>query len=277
MHNNALAVLFAFASALTIAWGTVVRHRIAENLGAGKSMRAVIRRPLWWAGTSTALIAYGLQAIALGFGSLLAVQPVLVLKLMLSLPMSARFAKRRISKAQLFWASLLTVSVGIMVIFGRPLPGQSHPSLYRWIPAIVVGLALLSGLVYLANHQLRSEKAVLLGIVTGGTFGYVSLFSKATVDLFVRHGWQGLVLNWEPYVLVATAIIGTILQQYAFNAGSLKDSLPAMTVGEPIFAFVLGYLILGEKFTANGIEWLFMGIALVVMIISTFALSRDSI
>ncbi|MDO4910760.1 MAG: DMT family transporter [Corynebacterium sp.] len=275
MHNNALAVLFAFASALTIAWGTVVRHRIAET--SGNSMGSVIRRPLWWAGTSTALIAYALQAVALAFGSLLAVQPVLVLKLMLSLPMSARYAGRRISHRQLLWASLLTVSVGTMVIFGRPLPGQSHPSLLRWIPAIVVGVALLSGLIYVANHQLRSEKAVLLGIVTGGTFGYVSLFSKATVDLFIHNGWQALVLNWEPYALLSTAIIGTILQQYAFNAGSLKDSLPAMTIGEPIFAFILGYVILGEKFTASGIEWAFMAIALVVMIISTVALSRDSV
>ena len=35
IENNALAVVFALGSALTIAWGTVVRHRIAVASGHG--------------------------------------------------------------------------------------------------------------------------------------------------------------------------------------------------------------------------------------------------
>ena len=75
--SNLLAIFFALASALTVAWGTVIRHRIA--LDADDSvMRAAMSNPLWWVGTAAAIGAYGLQVIALGFGTLLVVQPILV-------------------------------------------------------------------------------------------------------------------------------------------------------------------------------------------------------
>ena len=113
MHNNALAVLFALASALTIAWGTVVRHRIAEQsgvaVGDGSGNRAAevpimaaIVQPLWWAGVFSALFGYFLQIVALSFGTLLIVQPVLVLSLMFTLPLSAKYDGRRISKSETF-------------------------------------------------------------------------------------------------------------------------------------------------------------------------------
>lgn len=66
------------------------------------------------------------------------------------------------------------------------------------------------------------------------------------------------------------------MQQYSFNAGELQKSLPAMTIAEPIVAFSLGYLVLGEKFQVVDWEWIAMGIALLVMIVSTIALSRTS-
>ncbi|MBL3921528.1 hypothetical protein FH726_24145, partial [Bacteroides thetaiotaomicron] len=69
------------------------------------------------------------------------------------------------------------------------------------------------------------------------------------------------------------AMLGTVVQQYAFNAGQLKNSLPSMTIVEPIFAFALGYAVLGEKFQVSGWNWAWMALSLLVMILSTIALS----
>ena len=98
VHNNALAVLFAFTSALTIAIGTVWRHQIvlrysAEQEGSSGAIGA-IRRPTWWLSLSLAWLAYGFQAVALAFGTLLVVQPVLVLSLLLTLVLSAKVERR---------------------------------------------------------------------------------------------------------------------------------------------------------------------------------------
>lgn len=279
MQSNLLAVLFAFASAMTIAWGTVVRHRIAKE-AAGDGNQAFlqsIRQPLWWAGTSTALIAYGLQAVALGFGTLLVVQPILVLKLMLTFPLSAHYDGRKVSFTEMFWSAVLTVAVTTLVLLGRPLPGDPHPPLQRWIPALIVGVVGLTALARFASRQIRREKALLLGIVTGALFGYVAVLSKAVVDIFVHQGWVGLVTNWEPYTLVAGATLGTIVQQYSFNAGALKNSLPAMTISEPIVAFTLGYIVLGESFQVTGWGWAAMGAALAAMFAATIVLSRKGV
>lgn len=277
MFNNAIAIGFALTSALTVAWGTVLRHRIAEDAPGDSPFLHAIRRPLWWLGTFTALAGYGLQIVALGFGSLLVVQPILVLSLMFTLPMAARYQGRRLSFSELFWATLLTVAVATLVLLGKPTAGNPLPSLSRWAPALAVGIIAMVAATRFAQRQIRNERALILGMVTGGIYGYVAVLSKATVDIFVHQGFFGLLTTWEGYSLIAGALIGTVVQQYAFNAGELKNSLPAMTIMEPIVAFALGYIVLEEKFQVTGWGWLFMAIALLVMILATIALSRRGI
>ena len=282
VQSNLLAVLFALASALTIAWGTVVRHRIAIRTPTDGSLRSsplmnALMTPMWWAGMSTALLAYGLQTVALAFGTLLVVQPVLVLSLMFTLPLSARFNGYRLRKTEISWAALLTVAVAVLVLMGRPLPGNPHPPLERWTPALLIGIVVMGGMWLLAQYVFKDEKALILGLVTGALFGYVAVLSKAAVDIFLYQGILGLVFNWEVYALVLAATLGTVVQQYSFNAGVLKTSLPAMTIGEPVVAFALGYLVLGEKFQVVDWEWIFMSAALLTMIVSTVALSRKGV
>nr|WP_152823137.1 MULTISPECIES: DMT family transporter [unclassified Corynebacterium] len=278
-----MAILFALASALTIAWGTVVRHRIAEEAPADGSLKGspfwnAISRPLWWAGTGTALLGYGLQVVALGFGTLLVVQPILVLSLMFTLPLAARYDGRRISTAEMGWAGLLTAAVAVLVILGRPLAGNPHPPLDRWVPALLVGAAALTLLERIAQRQIRRHKALLLGVVTGALFGYVAVLSKAVVDVFLQGSVVGLLSSWETYGLILGATLGTIVQQYSFHAAALKNSLPAMTITEPIVAFSLGYAVLGERFqVTTAVGWALMALALLAMIASTVALSRRGV
>lgn len=279
MHNYLLAVLFALLSALTIAWGTVVRHRIAEAapVGGNAAILSAMKRPLWWAGMSTAIIAYFLQVVALGFGPLLVVQPILVMSLMFTLPLSARYDGRRITISEMTWATVLTVAVSVLVLLGRPLPGITHPPLERWFIPVGVGFVVLFGMDRFASRQIRREKALILGIVTGAIFGYVSVFSKAVADIFILHGFLGLLTNWELYALILASTLGTVVQQSSFNAGALRNSLPAMKSAEPVVAFSLGYLVLGEKFSATDLEWLWMALALIAMILATVMLSRRGV
>lgn len=283
MHSNALAVVFALLSALTIAWGTVLRHQIAEQTSGdpddahGSPLLAAVMRPKWWGGVLCALTGYGLQIVALGFGTLLVVQPVLVLSLMFTLPLSARFDGRRISRTEMFLAGLLTVAVGVLVILGRPLPGRSVPDLDAWIIALGVGAVVCVTAGWIAGRRPRHERALLLGLVTGAIMGYVAVLSKAVVDIFADGGFSALLTSWEFYGLLAGAAIGTGVQQLSFNAGALKNSLPAMTIGEPIVAFILGYTLLGEKFQVHGPGWFAMAAALIVMVVSTVFLSRRGV
>lgn len=283
MPSNLIAVLFALASALTIAWGTVVRHRIATSAPddgtiKGSPLWAAISRPLWWAATGTALIGYGLQVVALGFGTLLVVQPILVLSLMFTLPLAAWYDKRGVNPREMVWAAILTIAVGVLVVLGRPIAGDPQPPLERWLPALIIGALLMVAIDRIAQYRPKNQKALLLGVVTGALFGYVAVLSKAVVDIFVQGGIPALIFNWELWALILGATLGTIVQQYSFNSGALRTSLPAMTISEPLVAFTLGYLVLGEKFTVSTIlGWLCMGLALLAMIFATVILSRRSV
>lgn len=283
VHSNLIAVIFALASALTIAWGTVVRHRIAgearvDGTLSGSPLINAITRPLWWAGTSTALIGYGLQVVALGFGTLLVVQPVLVLSLMFTLPLAARVDGRRLRSFEIIWSLVLTAAVTTLVLVGRPAAGDPHPPLDRWIWALLAGALILGAIAFLANHLQGPPRALALGVVTGAIFGYVAVLSKAFVDIAVHQGILTLATSWETYALIAGATLGTAVQQYSFNAGELRHSLPAMTVSEPIAAFSLGYLVLREQFQVHDVlGWSAMGLALVAMCVSTFMLTSREI
>lgn len=272
-HSNLLAILFALASALTIAWGTVVRHRIALTAPSGKApILEVIKRPLWWAGLSTALIGYGLQVVALGFGTLLVVQPILVLSMVFTLVLSAAMERRVASARELIWSFILTTAVATLVIVGNPLPGTGGTWL-RWLLAVTIGGGILL-LIDAIAHRRPPQKALLTGLVTGATFGFVAVFSKATVDVAVAGGLMAMLTSWVFYAVIIGATVGTAIQQTSFNAGDLRNSLPAMTVAEPITAFSLGYLVLGEKLQATDWEWLLMGLALIAMVAAIFGLSR---
>lgn len=55
----------------------------------------LVRDPRWLAGSLGDTAAFAMQAVALGFGSLLLVQPLIVTQLVFALPLAAWWAGRR--------------------------------------------------------------------------------------------------------------------------------------------------------------------------------------
>lgn len=294
VNNDLLAAILALLSALSIAWGTVIRHNLSGTLEEGTStLRGVaktLKLPRWWLGSGLAIAGYVFQVAALAFGTLLLVQPLLVMKLMLTLPLAAKVNGRRISRSEMIWSVALTFAVATLVLLGKPTAGSTDIPTYLWGWALAAGGVVTCGLYAAAvqwpntgnggnadskQHGVlrQNPKALLLGTATGWLYGFVALLSKSVVDTYVTDGLVQLLLSWELWLLVALAVIGVGLQQAAFNAGPLQASLPAMTVVEPIVAFSLGYIVLGERFQAVGVQWVALFIALATMISATIALA----
>lgn len=282
MQNDFLAISFALTSALLIAVGTVWRHRI---LRAGRSTTEVnpsplssLRRPAWWASLALALAAYGFQALALAFGSLLVVQPILVLSLMFTLLLSARVEHRKMSPQGTAWATLLTIFVAVVILVGRPVPGTAPPGMVGWVLAIGVGLAWMVGTVAFARTRGAATQALAYGILCGAIFGYLAVFSKVAVDAYVHGGVVGLVESWQFWAMLACAVLGTAVQQFAFGASKLATTLPAMKVVEPLVALTLGIVLLGENFAVSSVGgWVAMVASIIMMLASAAMLTRVSI
>ena len=97
----------------------------------------------------------------------------------------------------------------------------------------------------------------------------------ANMHLLTEDGVMRVLHSPVTYTLIATAVVATLLQQSAFHAGSLKASVPAMLVLEPLVAVFLGQVILGEHLTVSTPSAVALAIATGAMAVATVALGRD--
>jgi drug/metabolite transporter (DMT)-like permease len=274
------AVLVALLSALLFAIGSVAQQRSASQISTADAsgfglMLALIRRPLWWAGFLGDAGGYLCQAIALGLGSLLLVQPLLVVSLIFALPISARWTGRKLGTPDWIWAGVLTLALAIFMIVGEPTEGVDSASLHDWtyVGAAFGALIALSAVGAMLTHG--AVRASMLAIATGVCFGLAAALTKGVVDQF-GDGLLAPFSHFELYALIASGGLGVYFQQEAFQAGSLEASLPAMTVLEPMVAAGVGVAILQEHLRSSGLEIALLGVTVTVMIAGTVALSRSA-
>ncbi len=280
MVGHGLTVLFAFLAALFLAIGIVVRQRatmdVPEEQGVSATMvLTLLRRPLWWAGTAAAIAGFAFQALALAYGSLLLVQPILVSALLFALPLSARLANRRVTRGEWLWAILLTAALAVFVLLAKAQPGDYEASVK---PTAIVSLlctAVVLVCVFVAIRAAGWRKAVLLAIAVGVLFGVVAMLTKLMMHLLTHNGAVDVLMTPLPYLLAVLGVVAVVLQQSAFHAGALQTSVPTMLVLEPVVAVALGAVVLGEHLTVNGIKAVAITIAVVAMAAATVALGRE--
>ncbi len=126
-----------------------------------------------------------------------------------------------------------------------------------------------------AGSRRGRRRAALLAAAAGLAYGLVGALTKSVVGLLAT-GLVPVLLGWETWVLVVAAGVGTLLQQIAYGAGPLSASLPAVTVGEPLAASLLGALVLGEHIRASGPVLVLIGVLIAVTVVATAALARGS-
>ncbi|WP_138731774.1 DMT family transporter [Modestobacter excelsi] len=266
------AALFAVASAVQQRSAAAVPDGQAGGL---RLLRHLLRSRWWWAGTLADSGGYLAQAAALGLGSLVLVQPLLVTTVLFALPLGARWAHRRLSRSDWAWAGVLVVALAAFVATGEPTAGDDTAGWRSWLPAWVVLGAAVTGCLVGAAVRRGTPRAVLLAITTGVAYGLAAALTKGVVSL-LDDGPAAVLGHWGTYLLVAVLAGGTVVQQSAYQAGPLEASLPAATVGEPVVAVALGLTVLGERVQADGAEWLLIAVLTVAMGVATVALARSS-
>lgn len=282
MAKADIAALLALAAAFFIAFGDVIHQRSAhevtdEPVGHLELFARLLRDGRWWLGSGVAAVGFALQAAALGLGSVLLVQALLVTSLLFALPISARWSRRRVTRWEWLWAALLAAAVAVIVTVGNPTAGASRASLHTWLwVAAVLGPAMAVCLLA-ARVASATAAAVLLAVVSGTLWGLFAVLTKAVVNRLDVTSWAGigaLLGTPELYAWALVAVAGTALQQASFRSGALTASLPTMTVAEPVVASVLGVVVLGETLRPGETGVFVLVVAVGAMIAGTAALAR---
>ena len=112
MAKADIAALLALGAAFFIAIGDVIHQRSAhevtdEPVSHLGLFTRLLRDRQWWLGSLVAAAGFALQAAALGLGSVLLVQALLVTSLLFALPINARLTHRRVTRWEWIWAALL--------------------------------------------------------------------------------------------------------------------------------------------------------------------------
>ena len=277
--HTAISVALALASALAFAIAIVAQQRAAERVPdeharSGRFFAHLVRSRLWLAGTVSNTLGFGLQAAALGFGSLLVVQPLLVTSLLFALPLSAWLAHRKIPQAVRSWALVLVVALAIFLTIGNPNHGADHAGKVSWLIAAAVLGPMVAVCLIGASKALGGHRATFLAVATGLLGGVLAVFTKGVVGDLSHHGVLRVFSNWEIYGLIAVGVAGIYLQQLSFQAGALQASWPIITVLEPLVAAALGLGLLHEKMRVTHVRLAILILAVIAMVVATAALSR---
>jgi len=273
-----IAALLALSSALCVAIGDVLQQRAAQHVtdravGSVRLFANLLRSQRWWFGTLLLAASVALQVAALGEGSVLLVQALLMFSVLFALPLNARLAHRAVTGGEWVWAALLTAAVTVVVVVGNPQAGHSGASLRIWaVVAIVLG-PLLIGCVVAGRMRGGVAAAVLFAFVSGALWGTFAALTKEVVAR-LGEGLAAVTRAPELYACILVALGGMVWSQAAFRAGPLTASMPTLQVSQPVVAAVLGVVVLGETLNAGRAGTIALVAAALVMTAAIVKLAR---
>ncbi len=245
-----MAVLAALAAALSYALASVLQQWEAEKQPADKALRLSLvgrlaKCPRWVAGLGFDVGGYALQWWALTIGSLVLVQPLLVVGLLFALPMKARLSAYRFHGWDWAGALLTTAGLAVFLVVSRPAAGHSNVSAVTWTILLSVAGVLAGALVALGRRSSPRWRAVAYGTAGGIVYGVCAGLTKSCAHL-LSLGVSHLFQSWQPYLLAGAGVAGMVLAQSAFQAGPLDASLPTLTATDPIVSVLIGAVAFGE-------------------------------
>lgn len=250
----AIAVLAALGAACTFGVGVALQHRQARQEAVSAPVRLLAqlaRRRLWLAGIGLAVAAYGLQGLALAFGPLALVAPVVATDLLFALPVAAAWERRKMRRQDWTGCALVAGSVTMFLAFAPPPAGHSDAPAEDWLLAFAVVALISAAAVISGLHSRPAARAALLAIGAGVVFGLTAAVTLSMTRIVRTDGVAAVFGHWQPWALLALGTAGLLLSASAYQAGALRASLPIMDTLEPVSAVVIGTVVFGERLSSS--------------------------
>jgi len=192
-----------------------------------------MRSPSWLLAGAGDLLAVGLQMLALRWGDVSLVQPLLVLGLPIAVLVAAGLQGQHVTRREWVGIALCTAGVGAVA--------TSTATLLVLVTVLVV--AALAGLV--AGRRAPALVGAGAGVAAGAGSVALALCGSLASDPVA------LLADWPPYVAVASGLLALQLGQAAFQHHRLGAPLAAATLAEPAAAVLLSAWVLHEHLVSG--------------------------
>jgi hypothetical protein len=279
--NEQVAALVAIAGAVTFGASDVIEqratHRVAKRPPLDLKLFADLAvNRLWLIGITVDIAASGMQAIALHFGPLALVQPILVLDLLFAVVITSVLTRRRPDRV--IGAGVLCCTGGLVLFLAVARP-QSPPVSVS--PTILLPLgAGIAGLIALCLVAWRVSPQGFLPLATafacGAIFG-VTAFLLKEITQTIGLGFNPPSQQWPLYAFIVAEPIGFLLNQNAFQESSLIAPVLAIrTVTDPLVAIGIGLVWLNEQIASSPAAIAGEAVGLIIMSAGVVALAYRS-
>src|ERR1700729_2527255 len=151
------AIAFAVLSALSNAGSAVLQRlavvdRTSEASSLWRTAIDLVRQPMWLLGALFLIGTFGFQALALYFGPLSVVQPVLVLELIFTLGLRVFLLHDGIASRTWSAALMICLGLGAFLVVASPSEGTHVPNAGQWILAVGTRALIVVALLLLARY-----------------------------------------------------------------------------------------------------------------------------
>jgi drug/metabolite transporter (DMT)-like permease len=250
-----VAAVLASLAACAFALGSVLQQKGTLQAPAAEDdphfLVQILRRPVWLAGGGMQVTGWVLQAFALDRGSLVVVQSITSLSLVIALPFGARITGQEITHRVWLGAGALVLGIVLFLSVGSPQTGTSSPSASAWWAAGICAPIVIGFLARLGRHRHGAIKALYFGSAAGVCFALQASITKVFVPL-VGEGVATLITSWTIYALIASALVGFVLQQSALKTGVLAPAMASSNAVTLFASVVLGTTLFGESLSDGG-------------------------
>jgi len=276
-----VAVIAALAAGCTFAVGSVLQQSAARDAPPDESLsfRLLVdlaHRPKWLLGIGSDVGSFGLQALALAFGPLALVQPLLVTGVLFAIPLAVRLKGMRLHAQE--WAGTLAVAGGLALFLtaAAPTEGEPQTSFGRWV-LILIAVGGLMALGVAAGRVARGPvRASLYALSAGAAFGLLAALTKTSTWL-LGQGAGTFFTAWQPYTMAVVAVLGAVVQQSAFQAAPLPASVPVMDAVEPTVAVLIGVFAFAERLGTSPLALTLEAAGIVSLISGIVLLDRSPV
>ncbi len=275
-----MVIVFALLAALSNAVNVTTQHMAStadpEKSSGWRLVLYLFRSPLWLFGWVALAGAFLFQALALHFGQISVVQPLLATELIFVLVLRRFWIHQSIRLITWGGAALTCVGLAVFVVAGEPRGGNSTPTSHHWLGAAVACCVAAAVLAALAQRGSENWRAALFGSAAAIMWALVATFIKATTDTLAEFGVAGMFTHWPVYALVAGAMAGLFLEQAALHVGPLRVSQPFMVIIDPMVSIALSVWLFSEHFTSNAAVMALAAAAFAVMCAGVVLLTQTA-
>jgi hypothetical protein len=248
-NNTPVAVVTAIVAAGVLGLSAAIDQRSTKKVETREALSPrlladLARQPLWLIAIGANVVGFILQVVALAYGSLALVQPLLVCDLLFAV-LIAWYLRGRANEPQPnmkpIWIGVGVTTIGLagFLAIGQPTPGHTQARLSMLAP-LAIGYVVVVGACLVVANRNRDLQPLALALGCGVSYGVAAFVIKLLTSEF-GGGLAAIFTNWPIYVFIVVGPAGFILNQNALQQGTLLAPVQAIiSVADPVISIALG-------------------------------------